>query len=479
MPSKVTKFSGLLSSKTPFGPLTSPLTPSSQFATVSTTDESSDQEGAPVSEPTNAGVEQEERAPTEAPVADAQPEQSLSDEDPPTVSEDSSSDEEVEAPLPDRSPAIKPAPSPPPLQFPPPTRSTGHPPLSSAPSGDKEGTGAVVRSPGDAPLPPEDVSLGAPSSLPPEGAAFPPKDVPGAGLGLAVEGATVGGETKAEAVRAENRGGPLEPPLAGEAALLQGAPGQSSQSPEDSYRAPFTEVPPLPETRTGSVFNLSGLDQAFPMKASGQEPYAVMSSAQALDAASQLGATLKPQSLRAPQTTRLPDGSVLLTAPTQAVTVAHVSAPCAQALSGIEKAPERLLELLKRLRKFDLSQRSQGSLDALAAGLRALKDSNVSECDPRLRQAVDDSLSMLGKTSQALGQQTAVELTYVKHLNEFRAAKSDLKALSDVLKTDAARVAKGRAKTDAYLQRRGVALGGALAGVEQRLRNLLVFSKGV
>jgi hypothetical protein len=313
-------------------------------------------------------------------------------------------------------------------------------------------------------LPPEDVSF------PPAEKAFPSKGALGVGFGLASEGATVGEDTKAEVVRPEHAAGALDPPLDGK---------ESAWPPTESSRAPPTEIPPVPEIRTGSVFNLSGLYEAFPMKASGQEPYAVMSSAQALEAASQLGAKLKPQNLRAPQTTRLPDGSVLLTAPTQAVTVAHVSAPCAKALSGIEKSPERLLDLLKRLRKFDLNQRSQESLDALATGLKALQESDAFECDPRLRQAVDDSLSMIRKTSQALGQQTAVELTYVKHLNEFRAAKSDLKALSDVLKTDAARVAKGRAKTDAYLQRRGVALGGALSGLEQRLRSLLIFSKGV
>lgn len=240
-----------------------------------------------------------------------------------------------------------------------------------------------------------------------------------------------------------------------------------------------TEVPPVPEARTGSIFNLQGLDQVFPLKASGQEAYAVMSSARALEAAAELGAKLKPQSLSEPKTTRLPDGSMLLTAPTQAVTVAHVSAPCAKALTAVEKDPGALLGLLKRLRSVDLSQRSQPSLDALAAGLKALQASGTLECDPTLRQAADQALAMLAKASQALGQQTAVELTYLKHVNEFRAMKSDLKALSDVLKADAARVAKGRAKTDAYLQRRSAALGGALAGVEQGLRSLLVFSKGL
>jgi hypothetical protein len=145
----------------------------------------------------------------------------------------------------------------------------------------------------------------------------------------------------------------------------------------------------------------------------------------------------------------------------------------------VEQDPQVLLGLLKRLRGFDPSRQSQPSLDALAAGLKALQAGGALECAPTLRQAADQALSMLAKASQALGQQTAVELTYLKHLSEFRAMKSDLKALSDVLKADAARVAKGRAKTDAYLQRRGVALAGALAGVEQGLRSLLVFSKGL
>ena len=250
---------------------------------------------------------------------------------------------------------------------------------------------------------------------------------------------------------------------------------------EARLSAPFAESQALPQVATGSIFNLQGLDEAFPVMASEtqDENQALVSSQQALHAAEKLGAHLSLESLTRAQSTPLPDGSVLLTAPTQAVAMTHVNARCAKALSSAKEAPETISNLLQLLRGLDLSRPAQRDVGALAQALQALQGSPLLDCDERTGASLKETSRAVQQLAEVLDQQTATELTYLRHLNDFRTMKKDLKALSDVLKNDGARVARARAKSDALLQHRGEALARRLSQLEGRLKSFLIYARSM
>lgn len=250
---------------------------------------------------------------------------------------------------------------------------------------------------------------------------------------------------------------------------------------EARLSAPPADLEALPQVGTGSIFNLQGLDEAFPVMASEtqDENQAIVSSQQALHAAEKLGAHLSLESLTRAKSTPLPDGSVLLTKPTRAVTMTHVNARCAKALSSAKEAPETISNLLQLLRGLDLSRPAQRDVGALARALQALQGSPLLDCDERTGASLKETSRAVQQLSEVLDQQTATELTYLRHLNDFRSMKQDLKALSDVLKNDGARVARARAKSDALLQHRGEGLAKRLSQLEGRLRSFLIYARSV
>lgn len=207
-----------------------------------------------------------------------------------------------------------------------------------------------------------------------------------------------------------------------------------------------------------------------------------MSYEEASREAAKFGVQLSADSLKKPQRSSLGDGSLLLVTPAQALNVTHLSSACVASLKTGGRAGQGLLsDVLKKLGSFD------ASIQASEALLRVLQqlDSQriVSDCEGggagglslQLRQAI----ALLEKLTAALQEQTSAELVYLKHVNEFRDAKRDVKALAEVLKKDADRVAQVRGKRDAFLQRRGPALSASFSELAAKLARLEQTSKNL
>ena len=426
MSTKVTKFSDLLNTKEAFAPLASPPTPLSQFATLSSTEESS--EASSLSDEPMNKVPSDK---SEAKNLDQQGRSPAPQPDSTDVSSSDSSDAESDASeesMQSTSPVD-------PTAFPKDSSKTDetHPAATKPSPMDSEG----------APLP---------DSMEESQVDAPAEDTP-------IEATNL----DAQVDQASTKG--LERRVDEKKASLQDAlpVGRSTEA--------------FSTTRAGSVFNLQGLDQAFPMQSSERESFSLVSSSKALQEAAKMGVKLTANSLSKPKTTRLADGSLLLTAPAKAVSMARVAPSCAAALNSMSKSPERLLQPLKILRAFDLATHSPQSLEELTTALRSLRGDDLLSCAPDLIPDVEKALSMLDKVGSAIGQQTSAELIYLKHVNEFRAMKSDLRALSDVLKVDGARVSKMREKVDELVRRRGSVLSGRLEKIEQTLLQLRTFYK--
>ena len=175
---------------------------------------------------------------------------------------------------------------------------------------------------------------------------------------------------------------------------------------------------------------------------------------------------------RAPSSSRLPDGSTLVAAPTTAVALAHVSEPCSTALRdpSARGAVAEVLGLLDRVRSAPVPDNAL--LGQLTPRLARLRESGVLSCDPALEGAVTELGRLFGKLQVVRSRQTSSELTYAKHAEAFRAMKRDLRALSEVLQADAKSVAAARAKTAAVAQRSLPGAAKALSEASRRLRRL-------
>lgn len=244
-------------------------------------------------------------------------------------------------------------------------------------------------------------------------------------------------------------------------------------------RSPAEDRPPPPSQEAGgSVFNLQGLDEAFPLRPN-ESSDGIMSFEEASREAAKFGVQLSEDSLKKPQRSELGDGSLLLVTPAQALNVTHLSSACVASLKSSGREGQGLLsDVLKKLSSFDASFQAS---EALLRALQQLESQRIaSDCEGagggislQLRQAI----AILGKLTAALQEQTSAELVYLKHVNEFRDAKRDVKALAEVLKKDADRVAQVRGKRDAILQRRGPALSASFTQLASQLSRLEQTSK--
>ena len=254
-------------------------------------------------------------------------------------------------------------------------------------------------------------------------------------------------------------------------------PPETASPPEVSPPLPSaqplepTPVPPMPPTGSpGSVFNLPGLQTTFPMRATALPGFSLVPASEAEEAARRLGLAV-PKNFSVPSATRLPDGSVVLAAPTTAVSMARVSASCSQALSDPAARP-MTDEVLRLIDAFRRNPTDDASTAKLAQALRAVEKSQMLACDPALAGALGEARTYFGKLQAAVGRKTSAELTYMKHAEEFRAMKKDLKALSDVVQADGQAVAAAREKTESYKKKHLPQAATSLHVVMSRLRQL-------
>ena len=245
----------------------------------------------------------------------------------------------------------------------------------------------------------------------------------------------------------------------------------SSSAPSLPESGAPSPVPPLPEaSKPGSIFNMAGLQQAFPMPPTSLPGFSIVSAAEAEETVRRLGLKT-PQNFSVPSATRLPDGSVILAAPTTAVSMARINASCSAALSSPSTRP--LVDgTLTLIDKFRGNPNDDASASKLAEALRALQKTELLSCDPALAGAVSDARNFFGKLHSAVSRQTSTELTYLKHVEEFRSMKRDLRALSDVVQADGQAVASARDKVNALRKKSLSAAATSLFAIKSKLRQL-------
>jgi len=194
--------------------------------------------------------------------------------------------------------------------------------------------------------------------------------------------------------------------------------------------------------------------------------FSLVTTTEAKEEARRLG--IKTQNFSIPSATRLPDGSVVLATPATAVSMAHISAGCSAALS---KPGARPLtdEVLRRINQFRKSPNDDTIASKLAEALRVLQKSQMLSCEPGLEGPVTDARNFFGKLHAAVGRKSSAELTYLKHAEEFRAMKKDLRALSDVVQADGRAVAAARDKVDALRKKTLSQAATSLHSITERL----------
>ena len=238
--------------------------------------------------------------------------------------------------------------------------------------------------------------------------------------------------------------------------------------------APSTPQPPAPELEPaggpGSVFNLQGLQAVFPMQPTAVPGFAVVPTAEAQAAARGLGLAA-PLELRVPSATRLPGGAVLVAAPTAAVSLARLSAPCGTALAGADarSSLDEALALARRLLQ-DLAEETTAL--KLSDALSRLQRSGALACDPALEAVVRELRAFFGKLKTTVERRRAAELTQLRHADELRDRKRDLQALAEVVREDARAAAAARAKLEALRRERLPAVARELAAAARQLERL-------
>lgn len=265
---------------------------------------------------------------------------------------------------------------------------------------------------------------------------------------------------------------PLQPPLAASGLLAPSAEPPSPSAPVLAPPVPFVpSVPPLPPPAApGSPFNLPGLERAFPVQPTGFAGLSVLSVPEAEEAARRLGLRA-PRDFSVPSASRLPDGSVVLAAPTAAVSLAHVSAGCTEALGS---ATTQLLvkQTLELVAAFRRAPQDDAVAAKLADALQSLKRAQLHACDAALASAVQDARATFGKLRHAVGQTTAAELTHLRHAEDFRAMKRDLRALGEVVEADARKAASAREKLEAFKRQALPQAATTLAFLAARLKQM-------
>jgi hypothetical protein len=190
-----------------------------------------------------------------------------------------------------------------------------------------------------------------------------------------------------------------------------------------------------------------------------------MSLPEAAEAARRLGLRTD---FSAPSASRLADGSLVLSAPTAAVSLAHVTAGCAEALgsAATQQLVKRTLDLIAAFRR---SPYDDAVATRLADALQALKRAELQACDTALGAAVQDARTTFGKLRVAVNQKTSSELTHLRHADDFRAMKRDLRALGDVVQADARSSAAAREKLEAFKRQALPQVATTLAFIAARL----------
>ena len=398
MSSRTVRFSDILTSPFEFAPIQAPPSPSSQLETLSSTDSSS-------SDVTSGG-------PSPQAAADA-----------PSTSQGLDGISPV---------ALEPR-----------TQSTSDSALASSPQAPLAGSASDVASG----LTPSPVAPPAPLlAVEPSSASSPEVAMASASSALASaavpETASSSQEPPAPSIAPQ---APLGPPEA----LVPPRPSSALGSPPiEVAQAPAIQtVPPLPTGEPpGSPFNLPGLEAAFPVKPTGLGGVSILSATEAAETTRRLGLRTD---LSVPRASRLADGSLLLSAPTTAVSLAHISASCAEAL-GSAATQQLVRQTLGLIAAFRHAPQDEGTAMRLAEALQALKRAQLQTCDAALGAAIEDARNTFGKLRLAAKQRTAAEMTHLRHAEEFRALKRDLRALGDVVRADAHNAAGAREKLVAF-----------------------------
>jgi hypothetical protein len=466
--SRTVKFSDLLTRPVEFSPIESPPSPSSQLDTLSSTDSSSEEEEPAEETPVPPTVPEGSSPPTTT----VPPDEASSESVPKGPEESSPPTTAMPADV-----SSEPVPEPPevassPVPTPPAGNSATVP---KVPEGASPPTTAASNG-SSAPVPMVPEGTSAPVTAPPGAEASPSAAAPASPetnsdrptAPASQSQAESEGESQTSTSTPENQNASDAAPSRQGPETTQDLVTSPSSQQQSSDPAP---VPPMPASSVpGSVFNIPGLQTAFPMRPTALAGVSLVTASEAEETARRLGLKT-PNNFSVPSATRLPDGSVILAAPTAAVSMARVSASCSEALGSPTTRPltEEVLGLIDKFRRAPEDD-SIGS--KLAEALRALHKSPMLSCDPSLESAVAEARSFFGKLHAAVGRKTSAELMYMKHAEEFRAMKRDLKALSDVVQADGQAVAVARDKMEALRKKHLPQAATSLFAVTSKLRQL-------
>lgn len=435
MSSRTVKFSDLLTRPAEFVPLDAPPSPSSQLDTLSTTDSDTEEE----SQSPEKTAETSEATP---PSNDAQKPGTALKDAPATVDPSS----------PTLPTAMANTSTPP----------SDTPPASTPPSDSPPATGT---SSDPSPATVQPTIAGAQESEPPTEEAGPSSSTPSPKI-------TPMPADAQNATDASLRPSPedMGSPTPSTTEASPGVPTQPSLPSMSQDAVP--SAPPLPEASApGSVFNLPGLQTAFPMQPTSLQGFSVVALSEA-EATARLLGLKTPKNFSVPSVSRLPDGSVILASPTTAVSMARISPSCSAALGGNAGTRPLTEETMGLVEKFRRAPNDDAVTSKLAEALRKLQKSDLPSCDPAFAAALSEARAFFGKLNEATSRKTAAELTYLKHVEEFRSMKKDLRALSDVVQADGKAVVAARDKVVAMRKKNLQEAGARLFTVSSKLQQL-------
>lgn len=443
MSSRTVKFSDLLTRPAEFAPLDAPPSPSSQLDTLSTTDSDTEEESP---SPENTAETSEATTPSndaQKPGTALKDAEATVDSSPPTLP---TAVADASAPPSDTPPASTPPSDSPPVTV---TSSDPSPAVlpSSAPSATVQPTIA-----------------GAQESKPPTEEASPSSSAQSPNLTPMTADAQ--NASVASLSPSPEDTGPPNPSTTEASPLAPTQPSLPSTS-----QAAVPSAPPLPEASApGSIFNLPGLQTAFPMQPTSLQGFSVVALSEA-EATARLLGLKTPKNFSVPSVSRLPDGSVILASPTTAVSMARIGPACSAALgnAGTRPLTEEIMGLVEKFRR---APNDDAVTSKLADALRKLQKSDLPSCDPAFAAALSEARGFFGKLNEATSRKTAAELTYLKHVEEFRSMKKDLRALSDVVQADGKAVVAARDKVVAMRKKNLPEAGARLFTVSSKLQQL-------
>jgi hypothetical protein len=216
----------------------------------------------------------------------------------------------------------------------------------------------------------------------------------------------------------------------------------------------------------GSVFNLDGLQRAFPMRPSEAPGFSLLSHEEARAQARRIGVPLTT----VPSVARLSDGSALVATSERAVALSHLSPSCVASLTEIGGGGELFRSTAAAAAVVALQPLAEEACETLRRALAIMPAPNG--CDASLAAAATRAATLLGRREAAARASQRAELAYAQHAEQLRALRRDLGALEASLQVDAAAAGAARDRHTALLRSSAEPLAAAAWELSQRLARL-------